>query len=163
MSNNFSLVQWSIDIVKYKYLKSEYEADVFLSLVGEAEDNILIHPLEIGGVLFSIFSSRHDHGVYEAVFSVIKLLSIHDYYYCLIQNIERLNKEDADDHWKSTLLNYAARPLEYEDYSEMAKALLHFDIYTASIFIDEMLASDSDRTRGFSSFFKKFNGSVDYE
>jgi hypothetical protein len=155
MINKTSINQWSLDIEKYRHLKTERETECFLSLIEDAEAVIEKFPLDIGVVLFSIFSSHQDHGVYQSVYSAIKLLNVRDYYFCLIENIERLKKDDFNNHWRTTLLSYAARPLQYSDYPEILSALSCFEKNKIEIFLNEIKYKNDFDLNNFLKFYLK--------
>jgi hypothetical protein len=106
MHVSFNKDLWAAEIYTLKGLRTYDESERFLNLVEIGKLNITREPIFIGKTFFSIFSSLHDHGVYESVFRALSYLSIHDYYYCLISVIDVLVINDPNNHWRTTVVRH---------------------------------------------------------
>jgi hypothetical protein len=142
MENIFSLADWEAKLLKYCRPKSRLDTERFFDAVLEGEKNLNLYPLEIGRRFFSVFSSYQDHGIYQRVYSAIQGLGVGDYYASLLENLERLIKEDAGNFWRTHLFTYAARPLMLEDLDEITETVMRYPQELREAFIRELKLSE---------------------
>ena len=142
MENTFSLVDWEAKLLKYCRPKSRLETELFFDAVSDGEKHLNLYPREIGKHLFSVFSSYQDHGIYQRVYSAIQGLSVGDYYASLLENLDRLIKEDTENFWRTHLFTYAARHLELEDIDEITESVMRYPRELREVFIRELKLSE---------------------